>query len=194
MSRRVPVTALLLALAVAAVAGCGGGHRTAPIRSAGAGAFGWLRPAPPPSGWRRAQLPSGSVLAYPSTWVALRSDAGTRSAALLDRRHRFLAYLNATPRQATESLADWAAFRVAHNREEGDRGVRLLATGHDLPFRGGRGACVRDRYATSTGAQYVELACIVAAGRTTVVVAAAPPAAWAAQRATLERALEAFAA
>lgn len=181
---------LLLALAMAA-AGCAGGHRP-PGRPSGGQAFGTLHPAPPPAGWRRAQLPSGAVLAYPAGWRRLRSDPGTRSVALLDRRGRFLAYLNATPRQSTETLANWATFRPAHDRQEGDRSVRVLAAARGVPFLGGRGSCVRDEYVTQTRARYVELACIVTARRTTVVVAAAPPGAWRAEGATLERAIEAF--
>ena len=65
---------------------------------------------------------------------------------------RIAGYLNATPRQGAESLRNWTEFRVAHNGEEGDREVRLLAgaTGH-LSFRSATGSCVLDSYRTESG-------------------------------------------
>ena len=59
------------------------------------------------------------------------------------------AYLNATPKQGTETLANWSRFRPEHNRDEGDRSVRLIASANDLSFRSGRGSCVIDDYTTS---------------------------------------------
>jgi hypothetical protein len=100
-------------------------------------------------------------MTYPPGWKRIKSDPGTASAALLSRRHLFLGYLNLTPRQSNESLANWAHFRVRHNSEDGDRDVSTLAVGTDLRFRDGSGTCVRDAYTTSTGARYVEFACLV---------------------------------
>jgi hypothetical protein len=41
--------------------------------------------------------------------------------ALLGAGGRFDAYLNATPKQGSETLANWSRFRQDHNRDEGDR-------------------------------------------------------------------------
>jgi hypothetical protein len=160
---------------------------------AAAGAFPVLRPAPPPAGWRDATLPSGPVLAYPATWHAIRSDAGTASAALTDARGAFRGYLNLTPRQGAETLANWPAFRVAHDREEGNLVVTAQGSARGVRFRdGARGTCVRDAYTTKTRLRFVEVACLIHGPRAdAVIVAAAPPAGWARQWPTLRRALEA---
>ncbi|MBS1869421.1 MAG: hypothetical protein JSS99_07125 [Actinobacteria bacterium] len=150
-----------------------------------------LRPAPPPAGWRSAALPTGAALAYPASWRPLAGDRGTASAALRDAHGRFLGYLNLTPRQAPERLATWPAFRVAHNREEGDRTVTALGAAHGVRFRdGARGTCVRDAYTTATGLRFVEVACLVHGTRAdSVIVAAAPPQRWARAWPTLARAI-----
>ena len=57
-------------------------------------------------------------------------------------------------------LANWSRFRPEHNRGEGDRDVRLIASSSDLTFRAGRGSCVIDDYTTSK-ATYREIACLV---------------------------------
>jgi hypothetical protein len=188
--------ALALASAALAASGCGGASATptspAPGATAG-GAFPVLRPSPPPAGWRGATLPSGAVLAYPASWRTLHGDAGTATAALRDAHGGFLGYLNLTPRQGRETLANWTAFRPAHNRAEGDTDVVLQGSARDVPFRGGaRGSCVRDAYSTTTSGRFVEIACLVHGPRTdSVIVVAAPPAQWARQWPTLRRALEA---
>jgi hypothetical protein len=106
---------------------------------------------------------------------------------------RIVGYLNATPRQGEETLADWSRFRVAHNREEGDREDRLVAAAKGLRFHAATGACVIDAYTTITGNHFREIACLVA-GRSakTVIVAAAPPSRWAAEAPVLERAVSNF--
>jgi hypothetical protein len=107
--------------------------------------------------------------------------------------HRFLGYLNLTPRQGDEALSTWGSFRVAHNTKEGDRSVRKLAAAQGLRFRTGRGSCVRDAYTTKTGAQYVEVACLVAGAKTaSVIVGAAPPQMWAQLSPSIERAISAL--
>jgi hypothetical protein len=182
-----------LALAAAlAVAGCGGatgggGHATA------AGAFAWLRPAQPPSGWTVARLPSGAAdLAYPPGWRTIRTDPGTVSAALLGPRGRIRGYLNATPQSGAETLANWSRFRPAHNHEEGDQSVVTDATATGLRFGAGTGSCVIDHYAT-VSARYREIACIVRGSRaTTVVVAAAQPQDWASLAPALRRSVASF--
>ena len=134
------------------------------------------------------------MLAYPPGWTLIKTDPGTTSVALLAGGERIEGYLNATPRQGTETLADWSRFRPQHNQDEGDRGVRLLAATTDGRFRSGRGACVIDIYTTSK-ARYREIACLVSGpSSSAVVVAAAPEALWNRQAATLEQAVSSFVA
>jgi hypothetical protein len=184
--------------AAIAVAGCGSsgsqpstGGGAAP-RSAGP--FAWLRPAAPPAGWARAALPSGAAaLAYPPGWHQIQSDPGTVSAALMGPGRHIRGYLNATPRQGPETLADWAHFRPAHNRDEGDRHVVPEASARGLRFRTGSGSCVIDHYST-VSARYREIACLVRGSRaSTVVVGAALPGDWARLAPQLERAISSFA-
>src|SRR3982074_2539376 len=124
----VAVGAVLL-VALAACAGSGRGPASGP--------FGWLRPAPPPTGWNVARTEGGAMLAYPPGWKPLKTDPGTASVALLGSGGRIDGYLNATPRQGNETLADWSRFRPQHNQDEGDRGVRLLAAPTTAHFRSG---------------------------------------------------------
>jgi hypothetical protein len=198
-SRRPRAALLGLALVAAlAIAGCGGAG-SKPAAQGGAarassGAFAWLSPAAPPGGWAVARLPSGrATLAYPPGWHAVRTDPGTVSAALLGPHGRIRGYLNATPRQGAETLANWAGFRTAHNRHEGDFGLVTEAAAPGLPFRSGSGSCVIDRYATSS-AHYREIACLVRGSRaSTVVVGAALPHDWSRLAPQIERAISAFA-
>ena len=191
--RRTRVTVGLVAVAAAAavlVAAIGGNGSSTHVRASGP--FGWLRPAPAPAGWSVARVPSGARLAYPPGWNRIKTDSGTASVALLRSRGRIDAFLNATPRQGTETLANWSRFRPQHNRREGDRGEHLVASTTDAHFRSGRGSCVIDTYTTSK-ATYREIACLVSSARTSaVVVAAAPSALWHGQAATLERAVSSF--
>ena len=198
----------LVGLAVVFAAGCGTTNSGTPKSSesqsgagqtrtdAGAGgpaAFAWLRPAPAPAAWPVAHVPGAIALAYPRTWSRIQSDRGTVSAARVDARSGLIAeYLNATPQQAQETPANWTSFRPAHNREEGDSHVRVLATARNLRFRNGLGSCVIDRYTTSR-TTYQEIACLVrghAGGP--VIVAAAQAAGWAQAAPALERAVSAF--
>jgi hypothetical protein len=192
--RRMRVTVGLVVVTVGAgllvaLAGCGGS-----ARGRASGPFAWLRPASAPSGWNVARTQTGATLTYPPGWTPLRSDRGTASVALLGGRERIDGYLNATPKQGTETLADWSRFRPRHNQGEGDRSVRLLATTTTARFRSGRGACVIDTYTTSK-ANYREIACLVSGpSSSAVVVAAAPTALWNRQAATLQRAVSSFVA
>src|SRR6266481_5221219 len=103
--RRTRVTVGLVALAagaallVAAIAGSGD-----PTHGRASGSFAWLRPAPPPTGWKVARIAGGSTFAYPPGWRAIKTDPGTASLALL-RGERTEAYLNATPKQGAETVA-----------------------------------------------------------------------------------------
>jgi hypothetical protein len=182
------VVAVGAALLVA-LAGCGGS-----ARGRASGPFAWLKPASSPSGWNLARTKAGAILAYPPGWTPIKTDRGTASVAFLGGGERIESYLNATPRQGAETLADWSRFRPQHNQGEGDRSVRLLAATTTARFRSGRGACVIDTYSTSK-ANYHEIACLVSGpSSSAVVVAAAPTALWHQQAATLERAVSSFVA
>jgi hypothetical protein len=179
---------LIAVLLIVALAGCGGSGR-----GRASGAFGWLRPASPPTRWNVARIQGGAMLAYPPGWTPIKTDAGTASVPRLGGGERIDGYLNPTPRQWNETLADWIRFRPQHNQDEGDRSLRLLAATTTARFRSGRGACVIDTYTTSN-ASYREIACLVSGlGSSAVVVAAAPTALWDQQAATLQRAVSSFA-
>jgi hypothetical protein len=205
-------TAVLLAGA-ALVAGCGSasvthstGTRarsattpltapvTTPVRPAATPpAFTLLHPEPAPPAWRLARLTGTAALAYPPSWRRIHSDPGTVSAAVVTSGGGLITeYLNATPRQADETLANWSGFRPAHNREEGDSHDQVLAAARDLRFRNGRGSCVIDRYRTSR-TRYTEIACLVRApAGETVIVAAGLASRWTQEAPGLERAVSAF--
>jgi hypothetical protein len=119
----------------------------------------------------------------------VKGDPGTVSAALRGGKGRFLGYLNLTPRQGEERRAGWASFRAKHNRAEGNRDVRVIASADGLTFRTGKGACVKDSYVTSSGVAYVEVACLIEGRHPSVVVGAAPPNSWPGQAADIERAV-----
>jgi hypothetical protein len=193
-SSRLLLAAAALAAALA-FAGCGGAARSHPDQRPADNPrpFAWLQPAAAPADWKIARLPSrDSQLAYPPRWAAIRTDPGTFSAALLGPHDRIRGYLNATPRSGAETVANWATFRPAHNRDEGDRNVVRDASASGLRFRSGTGSCVIDHYAT-TSARYKEIACIVLGTRaTTVVVAAARPADWTRLAPQLRRAISSF--
>jgi hypothetical protein len=180
---------VLIVIAGLVIASTGGGHSSHRHAS---GAFAWLRPAPPPASWKVARISDGALLAYPPGWRPIKSDIGTATVALLPDGHRIDGYLNVTPEQGKETLANWSRFRPTHNLREGDRSVHLDASATGLRFRSGRGSCVIDTYTTSK-ATYREIACLVSGPRSTaVVVAAAPSAIWNQQAATLQRAVSSF--
>jgi hypothetical protein len=189
--RRAVVSVTVVAVALAAVlvvVGAGGGQSSHPRATA----FSWLRPAAPPTDWTAVHTAGGATLSYPPRWRRIKTDPGTASVALLGNGNRIDGYLNVTPKQGAETLANWSSFRPQHNRREGEGHVRLIASSADLSFRTGRGSCVIDTYTTSKAA-YREIACLVSGhASTSVVVAAAPSALWARQAATLERAVSSF--
>jgi hypothetical protein len=192
MTRRSRASVGLVAVTLAAVvvivvlAGAGESSHRRP-----SGPFAWLHPSSPPAGWMVARS-LGGALAYPPGWRPITTDPGTASVALLGGGDRIDGYLNATPKQGAETLANWSRFRPEHNLDEGNRSVHLIASASDLSFRSGRGSCVIDDYTTSK-ATYREIACLVSGSRSSaVVVAAAPIALWDQQAATLERAVSSF--
>ena len=189
--RRAAIGATAVALVLLGLfVGLTPGDQTTHRRSAGA--FAWLRPVAPPPDWNVARLRGGATLSYPPGWRPLKTDPGTATAALLRSGDEIVGYLNATPRQGSETLENWGSFRPDHNRDEGDRSVHLIASSTGLPFRDGQGSCVIDDYATSN-ATYREIACLVSGARSTgVIVAAAPTSSWQQEAATLQRAVSGF--
>jgi hypothetical protein len=155
--------------------------------------FAWLRPASPPVGWHVARTPDGAAIAYPPGWTAIKTDPGTASVALRGNGGRIEGYLNVTPKQGAETLANWSRFRPKKNRAEGARNVHLLAATNNAHLRSARGSCVIDAYTTSL-TTYEEIACLVSGpGSSEVVVAAAPTRLWQQRSAMLERAVSSFA-
>ncbi len=193
---RALVAALALAGA-ATLAACGGSggepEGAEPAAPSNAVAFAWVHPDGPGRGWRTRALPSGgATLSYPAGWRLSQTDPGTVTATL-HRAGRIDGYLNITPQGGDETLANWASFRPAHNREEGDSDLVPLASATGLRFHAATGSCVKDRYATETNRHYVEIACIVR-GRTstTVIVGAAPPSLWDRYSPAIERSISSF--
>jgi hypothetical protein len=176
---------LVIASLALTAAGCGGKSARGP-----APAFTWLSAHSAPAGWLTARIPGGAAVSYPPGWKPISGDRGTATVVLLSGRSGFRGYLNLTPRQGGETLANWSRFRPQHNREEGDRHVATLATASARPFGKGRVSCVKDSYATSTGARYIEIACLVAGRKgSVVIVAASPPGDWERVSPELERAI-----
>jgi len=200
------IGAAIAATAVVSLAACGYATRqdsamqfsrrslTAKPAAGATQAFSWLRPAPAPRGWHTAALPSGAArFAYPSDWRLIRTDPGTVTAALHDADGDIAGYLNATPQQGEETLANWSDFRPDHNRDEGDVDLRTIAAASDLRFRAGHGSCLIEDYRTSSAHPYREIACIVSGSKaTTVIVGAAPPDQWSRQAPAIERAISSF--
>jgi hypothetical protein len=158
--------------------------------------FGWLHPTPAPAGWKRLPLPSGAaVLWYPASLHPIAGDPGTVSVAELDHDGDVVAYLNVTPRQGRETIADWPAFRLDHQRDEMvPSSIHALGRVTNRAFRTGRGSCVIDEYATvEKHHRFREIACFVQ-GRTSssVIVAATTPTLWSRIARLLERAIDAF--
>jgi hypothetical protein len=181
------VALVVIAVAVTAAVGGGGESRGRPT-----GPFAWLHPSASPAGWKTARTPGGTTFAYPPGWKGIETDPGTASVALLGAGGRIDGYLNATPNQGAETLANWSRFRPEHNKGEGDRHERVVASTTNAHFRAGHGSCVIDTYTTSKAA-YREIACLVRGARSTaVMVGAAPDALWDREAATLERAISSF--
>jgi hypothetical protein len=165
-----------------------------PGRSPGR-AFPPLVPAAAPALWPHLTLPNGTaVLSYPPSLHPLAGDKDAVSAGRLGPGGAFQLYLNATPRQGTERLQDWSAFRLTLLRSDDAASAHEVGAAEGVKFRGGTGSCVIDAYVTRIGAHhYQEIACLVQ-GRTSasVIVAAAPSATWAQARPLLFRAVAAY--
>jgi len=164
-----------------------GGRSVAPVRA--------LSARQAPAGWHSANLLGGrAVLAYPPVMHLVQGDRGTVSAAQLTASGAYVLYLNATPKQSTETLRNWPGFRIEHLKKENAATARLLAVSRGVRFLGGTGTCVLDDYVTKIKSNhYTELACFVR-GQTTssVIIAAAPTARWPSASAVLMRAVAAY--
>jgi len=157
--------------------------------------FPSLVPAVAPASWLHLTLPDGTaVLSYPPSLQQISGDTDAVSAARLGPGGGIQLYLNATPRQGTENLAHWAAFRLALLRSDDAASAREVAAAERVKFRGGTGSCVIDAYVTRIGAhQYQEIACLVQGRQSaSVIVAAAPAATWAEERPLLFQAVAAY--
>ena len=154
-----------------------------------------LVPTTAPAGWRHLTLPNRTaVLSYPSALHPVASDKIAVSAARLSPRGTYQLYLNATPRQGSERLQGWAAFRLRLLSADVAATAHQDAAATGVKFRGGTGSCVIDDYITRIGAHhYQEIACLVR-GKTSasVIVAAALAAQWAVARPLLLRAVAAY--
>jgi len=184
----IAATTAVAAVTISALAYARPGRPAAP-------AFPRLRPAAAPASWRHLRLPNGmAVLSYPPGLTTVASDKDAVSVARLSPGGAFQLYLNATPRQGSERLANWAAFRLHLLRSDDAASAQQVASAQGVTFRGGTGSCVVDRYVTRIGGHHFqEIACLVQ-GRTSasVVVAAAPAAQWATARPVLLRAVAAY--
>ncbi len=170
-SRSAIVGATLTGALLVSACGSSGQSRTA--------AATWLGASPAPPSWPVARIASGGALPYPPGWRRTPGDPGTATAVLLDANGRILGYLNLTPRQGDETLANWSSFRIAHNTQEGERSASRLSAATNLAFPTGRGSCVKDSYTTKTGSRYIEIACLVSGHQgLVVIVGAASPSAW----------------
>lgn len=162
--------------------------------------FGWFSAAAAPTGWHRDRLPDGAgVLAAPPHFQRLPADPGTLARGLVragDSRLVPTVYLNATPQQGSESLANWAQVRLAHLTDDDASSARLEANAPRLRFHGGAGSCVLDDYVTKLKAhQFREIACFVQGPHGgSVVVAATLASNWPTYSALVERSVEAYAA
>ena len=156
--------------------------------------FGWLRPSQPTHGWLRAEPASGgATLAYPSSFKNVKADTGAVSVAVTTGSSVYLAYMNVTPRQGSEQLNDFAAFRVDRLSDE-NVNVHLDAAKEAVRFVGGTGTCVVDDYMTRVGHNhYQEISCLVAGRHGTYgIVAAALTDQWTKWSAVLRQAVASF--
>jgi hypothetical protein len=106
----------------------------------------------------------------------------------------YLGYLNVTPVEGDEGLADWAAFRVSHLREDDAISASLDGAVQSVQVGQTRRSCVTDDYVTEIGHHHFhEVACLVTTVSTGgVVVAATPTGDPAHLWAQLERAVAAY--
>jgi len=158
------------------------------------GPFAWSKPMSAPSGWHRLVVAGGEAsLSYPPGFTPATSDSGAASAAL-GPAPAYRAYLNVTPRQGDERTQDFAAFRTAHLRDEGDRLVRDDGGASGLHFFGGTGSGVADDYVTRAGSHHYDEFAVLVRGRrdSWVVVGSVLAPDVAKLRPLVERAIDSF--
>jgi hypothetical protein len=163
-------------------------------RTTGSG-FDWFRAQAAPAGWLSVEVPGQlAVLSYPSTAHPVYADPGAVAVAAITPAGDYATYLNATPRQGGESLANWTRFRLDHLADDTAGPAKLLATAQGLAFRGGTGSCLLDDYTSRVGAhRYREIACLVSGDRgDSVLVAATLAADWPQQERALKLAVESY--
>ena len=188
------VAAGLIVALLASACGSAGSAATA-RHTVSAGVLASLRTQAAPHDWRSVRLAAGgAAIAAPPGWRRVSGDPGSATFVLGANADHPRAYLNATPATDEEQLGSWVGFRLSHNRGEGDRNVRLLASRGGLRLGGSVAArCVQDAYTSGT-TRYTEIACLAQArSARTVIVAASPTPAWQQERATLVRAIDAVA-
>ena len=164
-----------------------------PAPPAPGGAFSWFVPGPAPANFRSFAV-GGAVVADPPRLKPLGGSGGSLSFAARGSHGAYFAFLNVTPKQGTESLAGWAAFRLAALRAGGGQSIHEDAASGTLAFRGGSGACVIDDYVTRVAANpFHEIACLVQGSHTaSVLVVATPPADWHSYAVPLERVVSSY--
>ncbi len=178
----------LIALVVVSIA-------TVTVGARQKGPFTWLVPTSAPVTWHHEFTPAGTAtLSYPPSFLPVESDPLSVSVAV-GRGPEFVAYLNVTPRQGDERLADFAAFRLHHLGDDGAQRVHDDGGGRGLPFHGGRGSGVLDDYFTRVGNNhYREIAALVVGGHGSwVIVGASLDADYARFRPLLQQAISSFA-
>ena len=206
--RRTPLVLTIIVLAAAALAVAVSGPAADPVDSAagsltstgrGTGTtndgFGWFRAQASPTGWRAVEVPGHlAVLSYPSTARQVYADPGAVAVAAVTPAGDYVTYLNVTPRQGGESIANWARFRLEHLADDTAGPAILLAAAQGLAFRGGTGSCVLDDYTSRIGAhRYREIACLVSGDRgDSVLIAATLAADWPQQEQVLKLAVDSY--
>lgn len=141
------------------------------------------------------ELPDGTgVLSVPPDASPTEGDPGSVSAAVTSSTGELRIYLNATPRQGTESLDNWNTFRLDHLADENSSAPTKIADRTGMAFRGGTGSCVDDSYVTHVGNnRYREIACFVAGSRgSSVLIVAAPADSWPLYGPVLQQAVNAY--
>ncbi|WP_284752812.1 hypothetical protein [Arthrobacter sp. efr-133-R2A-120] len=157
--------------------------------------FAWFTAAPAPAGWRTMDLPDGTgVLSVPPDASPAESDPGSVSATVSSSTGELRMYLNATPRQGSESLDNWSTFRLDHLADENSSPPTKIAERTGMAFRGGTGSCVEDSYVTRVGNnRYREMACLVAGSKgISVLIVAASADSWPLYGPVLEQAVNAY--
>ncbi|WP_427135233.1 hypothetical protein [Pseudarthrobacter sp. S9] len=135
-----------------------------------------------------------AVLSIPPDATPVQGDPGSVSAAITAPNGDLHIYLNSTPQQGEESLANWPEFRLDHLTGENAASATRMSSRTGMVFRGGTGSCVADSYVTRIGAhRYHEIACLVEGTRGgSVLVVASPTESWDLYSSLLEQAVDSY--